>query len=144
MTAETKGLLDTNIIILRDVVNPDELPDEFAISSITLAELYAGIHNINDVADIGIERAQRIEVLRRTELEFDPLPFDVAAARKYGEVVAGVIGVGRKPRRRVADLMIAAVAAANGLDLYTTNPDDYAGLEGIVKVVPVTRPNATR
>jgi predicted nucleic acid-binding protein len=36
--------------------------------------------------------------------------------------------------------MIAAVAAAAGLPLYTTNPDDFDGLEGIVRVVPVSRP----
>jgi predicted nucleic acid-binding protein/antitoxin (DNA-binding transcriptional repressor) of toxin-antitoxin stability system len=42
-----------------------------------------------------------------------------------------------QPRHRVADLMIAAVAAAQGLPLYTANPDDFAGLDRIVEVVPV-------
>jgi tRNA(fMet)-specific endonuclease VapC len=33
--------------------------------------------------------------------------------------------------------MIAAIAIANGLPLYTANPRDFAGIEGL-SVVPVT------
>ena len=36
--------------------------------------------------------------------------------------------------------MIAATAIAEGLPLFTTNPGDYAGLDKLVRVVPVTRP----
>jgi predicted nucleic acid-binding protein len=36
--------------------------------------------------------------------------------------------------------MIAAVAAAQGLPLYTTNPDDFTGLDGIVDVISIRRP----
>ena len=39
-----QGLLDTNILIMRRWVDPAELPDEMAISAITLAELSAGPH----------------------------------------------------------------------------------------------------
>lgn len=80
--------------------------------------------------------------LQRVEATFDPLPFDAEAARQYGAIAAGVVAVGRKPRRREADLMIAAVAAANQLPLFTTNPDDFRGTENIVTVVPVPRPAA--
>jgi predicted nucleic acid-binding protein len=86
------------------------------------------------------ERARRLDVLQRAENEFDPIPFDLEAARSYGRVCAAVIGAGRKPRRRVADLMIAAIAIAEELPLFTTNPDDFKGLEDILTVVPVTRP----
>lgn len=79
-------------------------------------------------------------VLQRAENEFDPIPFDTEAARIYGRVCAAVISSGRKPRRRVADLMIAAIAIAEGLPLFTTNPDDFKGLDGLLTVVPVTRP----
>ena len=48
--------------------------------------------------------------------------------------------IGRTHRQRIADLMIASVAAAQRLPLYTTNPTDFAGLDGIVNVVPVPRP----
>jgi len=66
--------------------------------------------------------------------------FGAEAARIYGRVTAAVIAAGRKPRRRIADLMIAATAIAEDLPLYTTNPGDYAGLEKLIRVVPVTRP----
>lgn len=36
--------------------------------------------------------------------------------------------------------MIASVAAAQALPLYTTNPDEFAGLGDIIEVVPVARP----
>ncbi|MGP4113582.1 type II toxin-antitoxin system VapC family toxin [Streptomyces sp. 4N509B] len=139
------GLIDTNIVILRRWIDPEELPDAMAISAITLAELSAGPHEVrrndeqNDY-DEHTERAKRLDVLQRAENEFDPVPFDAEAARIYGRVCAGVIGAGRKPRRRVADLMIAATAIAEELPLFTTNPNDYAGLEHLLTVVPVTRP----
>jgi len=81
-----------------------------------------------------------LDVLQRAEHEFDPVPFDAEAARAYGRVTAVVIAAGRKPRRRAVDLMIAATALASGLSLFTTNPDDYAGLEGFITIVPVSRP----
>ena len=140
-----QGLLDTSILILRRWIEPDELPEEMAISSVTLAELSAGPHEVRrtdeqDLYDEHEERARRTETLQRVESEFDPVPFDAEAARAYGRVAAAVIAVGRKPRRRITDLMIAATAIAQDLPLFTTNPDDYLGLEKLVRVVPVTRP----
>ncbi|MGW3566562.1 PIN domain-containing protein [Streptomyces sp. NPDC000941] len=140
-----QGLLDTNIMILRKWLNPEELPAEVAISAITLAELSTGPHEVRrneeqDDYDEHAERARRMDVLQRAENEFDPIPFDAEAARIYGRVCAAVISAGRKPRRRVADLMIAAVAIAEDLPLFTTNPDDFKGLDGLLTVVPVTRP----
>lgn len=147
MTAESvqRGLLDTNIMILRSWIAPDELPDEMAISAVTLAELSAGPHDVRtdteqDFYFEAAERARRLDVLQRAEHEFDPIPFDANAARAYGRVTAAVIAAGRKPRRRVVDLMIAATAIAAELPLYTANPDDFAGLSQLVTVIPVTRP----
>jgi beta-glucosidase len=54
---------------------------------------------------------------------------------------AAVIAAGRTPRRGIADLMIAAIAIAEDLPLYTTNPDDFTGLEHLLTIVPVTRPH---
>ena len=150
MTAESarRGLLDTNIMILRSRIAPEELPDEMAISAVTLAELSAGPHEVRPDTDQdayfeAAERARRLDVLQRAEHEFDPIPFDADAARAYGRVSAAVIAVGRKPRRRAVDLMIAATAIAAELPLYTTNPDDFAGLSHLVSVVPVTRPEVS-
>ncbi|SHM97722.1 type II toxin-antitoxin system VapC family toxin [Actinacidiphila paucisporea] len=146
MPAEyAQGLLDTNIVILRRWLDPAELPAEVAITAITLAELSAGPHEVRrneeqSDYDEHTERGRRLDILQRAENEFDPIPFDTEAARIYGRVCAAVIGAGRKPRRRVADLMIAAIAIAEELPLFTTNPDDYKGLDGLLTVVPVTRP----
>ncbi|WP_462186983.1 MULTISPECIES: PIN domain-containing protein [unclassified Frankia] len=139
-----QGLLDTNIMILRRWVDPEELPAEMAITAVTLAELSAGPHEVRrneeqNEYDEHAERARRLDVLQRAENEFDAIPFDAEAARIYGRVCAAVISAGRKPRRRVADLMIAAIAIAEDLPLYTTNPDDFTGLDDLLTVVPVTR-----
>ena len=140
-----RGLLDTNVMILRSRIAPDELPDEMAISAVTLAELSAGPHEVRpdsqqDAYFEAAERARRLDVLQRAEHEFDPIPFDADAARAYGRVTAAVVAAGRKPRRRAVDLMIAATAIAAELPLYTTNPDDFVGLGHLVTVVPVIRP----
>jgi len=147
MTAETRrqGMLDTNIMILRRWIDPAELPDEMAISAITLAELSAGPHQIRrndeqDLYDEHAERARRLEVLQLAESEFDPVPFTAEAARAFGRVTAAVIAAGRRPRRRTADMMIAATALAEHLPLFTTNPDDFSGLSGLMPIVAVTRP----
>src|SRR6266567_2110296 len=151
MTAEVpeQGLLDTNILILRRWIPPDELPGEMAISAVTLAELSAGPHEVRSDAEQAAyfeaaERARRLDVLQRAEHEFDPIPFDADAARAFGRVTAAVIAAGRKPRRRSVDLMIAATAIAAGLPLFTTNPDDFAGLDWLVTVIRVTRPEVRR
>lgn len=140
-----QGLLDTNIMILRKWINPEELPAEMAITAITLAELSAGPHQVRRNAeqndyDEHAERARRTDILQRAENEFDPIPFDAEAARIYGRVCAAVISAGRTPRRRIADLMIASIAIAEALPLFTTNPDDFKGLDDLLAVVPVTRP----
>ena len=103
MTAEParRGLLDTNIMILRSRIAPEELPDEVAISAVTLAELSAGPHEV------------------RPDTEQDAY-FEAA--------------------ERAVDLMIAATAIAAELPLYTTNPDDFTGLDHLVTVIQVTRP----
>ncbi|MGH8971391.1 MAG: type II toxin-antitoxin system VapC family toxin [Actinomycetes bacterium] len=144
MPAEPRqGLLDTNILILRRRLDAADLPEEMAISAVTLAELAAGVHLVRgDDAQARVERARRTDVLQRAEAEFDPIPFDGEAARAFGRISAAVRAIGRAPRRRVADLMIASVAAANGLPLYTTNPTDFTGLADLVTVVPVRRPDA--
>jgi predicted nucleic acid-binding protein len=147
--SHARGLLDTNIVILRRWISPDELPAEMAISAITLAELSAGPHEVRpsdeqDDHDEHAERARRLDVLQRAESEFDPIPFDAEAARVYGRVTAAVIAAGPKPRRRVTDLMIASVAIAEDLPLFTTNPSDFSGLDRLLTVVPVTRPDLPR
>jgi predicted nucleic acid-binding protein len=129
------GLIDTNIVIHLAALDPAELPGEMVISAVTLAELSAGPHHTDDRA----ERARRTSVLQHAEATFEPVPFDADAARAFGLVSAAVCAAGRTPRRRVADLMIASIAIANRLPLYTTNPDDFVGLEDLTTVKAVRR-----
>jgi predicted nucleic acid-binding protein len=129
----SQGVIDTSVVIDLDRVRAHDLPDELAITAITLAELAAGPLATNDPD----ERARRQDRLQRTEATFQALPFDVAAARAYGRVYASVIAAGRKPRSRQVDLLIAATALAADLPLYTRNPDDFAHLTGL-RVVAVS------
>lgn len=140
MPGEThpRGLLDTNVVILRRRIPVDALPTEVAITAVTLAELSAGPHHVRG-DERSAERARRLDVLARAENEFDPIPFDTEAARMFGRVTAAVLSTGRQPRHRIADLMIAAIAAVEELPLYTTNPDDFAGLGELLTVVDVAR-----
>jgi len=127
------GILDTSVVVDLLAIDDALLPAESAITTVTLAELAAGPHATSDV----IQRSIRQERLQWAEATFDALPFDIAAARSYGRVYALVRAARRQPCGRLADLMIASVAAANRLPLYTRNPTDFAGLESLVTVVAV-------
>lgn len=130
----TAGLLDTSIVIdWHDPAVVTALPDEVAISAITAAELAAGPLLAATPAEAARRQARLLEVEGRLE----PLPFDGDVVRSYGLVVAAIVREGRRPRSRFADLLIAATAHANGLDLYTRDADDFAGLEGLVRVIAI-------
>ncbi len=133
MSEPTRGLLDTSVVVDHDVLNLELLPDESAISAITLAELAAGPHATADPE----ERTRRQDRLQWAATTWDPLPFDVDAARAYARVFAAVRAGGRSSRTRLADLLIAATAVSNGLRLYTRNPTDFRGLEQLVTLVAV-------
>ena len=129
-----RGLVDTSVLIDLDVIDPERLPHELAVSAITVAELAAGPHATRDAG----ERARRQDRLQRTEATFDPLPVDRNVARAYGLVYAAVVAAGRKARgRRATDLFIAATALAADLPLYTRNPADFAGLSDLLEIVTV-------
>jgi predicted nucleic acid-binding protein len=131
-----EGVLDTDIIAALTAHDPAELPENLLITAVTLGELSHGPHATDDP----IKRAKRMAVLQHVESTFDVLPYDRDAARLYGQMCAAVIAVGRQPRGRSADLMIAATSASNGLPLYTSNPKDFHGLGDLVEVVAVRRP----
>lgn len=128
-----RGLLDTSVVIDLDLLAAEVLPQEVAVSAITMAELAAGPFAALQVD----ERARRQDRLQRAEAAFDPLPFGVDAARAYGRIFASVREVGRQPRRRTADLLIAATALAESLPLVTRNGDHFAGLENLITIVVV-------
>ena len=129
-----RGILDTSVVIDLERIDASTLPSAVAVTAITMAELAAGPHATDDPA----ERARRQDRLQRAEAAFDPIPFDAEAARAYGRVYAAVTARGRKARgARAVDLLIAAIAASTDLPLCTRNPDDFAGLEGIVTVIGI-------
>lgn len=133
-TKTTRGLLDTSVVIDLEQLDSSKLPDEMAISALTLAELAAGPYAASN-QDVS---ARRLDRLQRTEAAFDPLPFDADAARAYGRIVAAVLEAGRKPRGpRLVDLLIASTALAHRLPIYTRNPTDLIGLEGLLNIHPV-------
>ncbi len=132
-----RGVLDTNtVIMLPHMTDPTVLPAEPLITAVTLAELSVGPL----VASTDAERAARQAHLQQAEADFDPLPFDAPAARVFGRVAASLRRAGRKINARAYDAMIAATALANGLPVYTCNPNDFGGIDGL-EVVPVTLPN---
>lgn len=129
-----KGLLDTSVLIDLDAAS--SLPDEGAISTLSLAELAAGPHAVR----VAAERARRQQRIQWAEASFEALPFDDACARAYGSVFAAVANAGRKPRGgRAVDLLIAATAVAHSLPLYTHNARDFAALESLLNVVDASR-----
>lgn len=129
-----RGVIDTSVIIDLETIDPEVLPAELAVSSITLAELAAGPHATDDPE----ERARRQDRLQRAEAAFDPLPFDADSARAYGRIFSAVTASGRKARgARAVDLLIAATACAEDLPLFTRNGEDFRSLEGVLDVYEV-------
>jgi toxin FitB len=125
-----KAVLDTSVLIATDV---RELEGELAISAASLAELHFGVLV---TVDAGI-RAERLRRLSELQRKFDALPIDEAVAVSYGQLAAAVARVGRQPRSRVTDLLIAATAHAHGARLYTRNAADLVGLELLIDIAAV-------
>jgi tRNA(fMet)-specific endonuclease VapC len=139
VSAADAGLLDTStLILLGRLRDPSVLPTHPLISAVTLAELTVGPL----VASTDEERIARQAHLQQAEADFEPIPFDAAAARAFGRVAASLRTSGRKPAARSYDAMIAAIALANDLPLYTCNPGDFAGIDGL-SVVVVPHPDVT-
>ena len=121
-----RGLLDTTIFIARESGRPvdvSRLPEESAVSVITIAELHAGVLAAADT-DI---RARRLATLESVA-DIQALPVDDAAARVWARMRVHLAQSGR--RVRVNDLWIAAVAAANQLPVVTQD-DDFDSVRGV-------------
>lgn len=119
-----RGILDTSTLVDLVTLDPAQLPAEPLITAITLAELSIGplVARSEDV------RAARQSVLQQAEADFDPIPFDGAAARAFGRVASSLRLAGRKPAARAYDALIAATAIAHELPLFTSNPADFRGI----------------
>lgn len=122
-----RGLIDTSVVIALPQIDEDQLPGEPLISAVTLAELTIGPL----VASDDLERARRMAVLQQVEADFEPVPFDAACARAFGQVAASLRRADRKVAARAYDALIAATAMAHGIPLYTANPADVDGVDGL-------------
>lgn len=128
----SRGLIDTSVAIDLETVDVSRLPEEIAISALTLAELACGPF----ATEKALDRAQRQGHLQRIEATFECLDFDPMCARAFGPIYAATLAIGRKARgSRSVDLMIAASARAHRLPLYTLNAVDFAGLDDLVEIV---------
>ena len=132
----TEGILDTSTVILLERLDEADLPDEPLITAVTLAELSVGPL----IATEDEERAARQARLQQAEADFDPLPFDADAARAFGRVAASLRHAVRTVQARAYDAMIAAIAIANRLPLYTVNPSDFEGI-GDLDLRGITHPD---
>jgi predicted nucleic acid-binding protein len=130
MDADLRAVLDTSVVMATDV---PPLAGELAISAATVAELHFGVLVAHEQA-IRADRLRRLSILQR---KFDPLPVDEAVAASYGQLAATVAAVGRPPRARTMDLLIAATAHAHSTRLYTRNASALAGADGLMEIVPI-------
>jgi predicted nucleic acid-binding protein len=121
-----RGLLDTTVFIAREsgrAIDANMLPDESAVSVITIAELHAGVLAAPDTDT----RARRLATLESVA-DMYALPVDASAARIWAQLRVHLAETGR--RVRINDLWIAAVAAANQLPVVTQD-DDFDPVMGV-------------
>ncbi len=122
-----RAILDTSVLIAGEAPEGYDL----AISAVSLGELHFGLL----LADDDEERARRAQRLAAIEAAFTPLPVDAAVARAWGSLAALVRRRGAQPRRRNADLLIAATAQVHDAVLLTRNAKDFALVGDLVDVV---------
>ncbi len=119
-------LLDTSVLIRGDAP-PDDV--DSSISTISIAELHFGLL----IARNEESRAIRAARLGAIEARYpDPLPVDDVVAREWGRLKAAVAQRGGKPRKRTADLGIAATANVQGAELITHNLKDFKIIDDLV------------
>ena len=127
-----RGLLDTSVFIASESGRPLDmarLPDESAISVVTLAELHAGVLAAGDTATRAIRMAT-LDALGDIEI----LPIDAPAALAWAQL--RVLLAEARRRINVNDLWIAATAASRGLPVVTQD-DDFAAVDGMAGLVVV-------
>jgi predicted nucleic acid-binding protein len=113
-----KGLLDTSVFIAREAGRPLEgLPDEPAVSVITLGELHLGVLRARDAQT----RARRLRTVSRVERDYDAIPIDAEVARTFASIIAEARAAGR--RLSAMDAWIAATAVRHGLVVFTQDAD---------------------
>lgn len=130
------GVLDTSTVLRIDELSEGDMPNEPVITTITLAELTAGPLVAQDLE---IRSARQMQLQSAESSYGDPLPFDVEAARMFGHVAADLREAGNKGKARAFDVLIGAIARADGLPVYTFNPGDFEPITDLeVVALPTT------
>jgi len=122
-----RGVLDTSVFIARERdrrLDEKRLPDEGAVSVVTLAELNLGVH----LASTEEARARRLATVSAVSATYIALPIDEDVASAFAELVASARQAGRRPK--VQDAWIAATARAHGAAIFTQD-SDFDGLPGL-------------
>ena len=122
----TRRLADTSVFIANESGRPlqtQNLPDEIAISVITIGELRAGVLAATDLAT----RDRRLSTLTHA-LGLKPLPIDELVADAWANLRVTLRD--RRVRMPVNDSWIAATAIVHGL-LLITQAADYVELPGL-------------
>jgi predicted nucleic acid-binding protein len=127
-----RALLDKSVVIDYPANAVAAHASSAAVSTITLAELSYGLHTADPL--LNAAREQRYHWITDN---FDPIPFDTCAARVYGALCAAVRAVGRDPKPRRFDLLIAAVAVSLGIPLITRNEADFTGIHDRLTIIAV-------
>lgn len=126
-----RGLADTSVFIARESGRPLDsaaLPDELAVSVITIGELRAGV-----LAARSLEARDRRLATLSDALRLDPIPIDEAVARDWARLRVALRDAGQ--RMPVNDSWIAATAMA--LDVPVVTQDgDFPELD-VLRVVQV-------
>lgn len=123
-------MLDTSVFIASESgrpLNEDLLPEEAAVSVVTLAELQAGVLAARDT-QTRARRMATLDVLNDIEI----LPIDVDVARIWAQLRVSLAEAGR--RINVNDLWIAATAARHRLPVVSQD-DDFQAVDGMAGVV---------
>ena len=123
----TRGLADTSVFIAAETgreLDVDRLPDEIAVSIITIGELRAGVLAAADVD----ARDRRLSTLMRA-LELQPIPVDEDVADAWARL--RILLRDHELRMPINDSWIAATALALGVPIVTQDADylELAGLD---------------
>ncbi len=123
------GLADTSVFIAREAARPAsaDLPEEMAVSVITVGELRLGVLMAADVE----ARQRRLSTLQLASA-VEPLPVDDLVAEAWAGLVARLRSEGR--RMPLNDSWIAATALAHDMPVVTQDDDFAADLPGLTVI----------
>jgi predicted nucleic acid-binding protein len=125
----TAGIADTSVFIARESgrsLDVSALPDDLAVSIITIGELRAGV-----LAAVDIETRDRRLATFSAAQALDPIPVDEPVADAWARLRILLRDSGQ--RMPVNDSWVAATAIALGVAIVTQD-DDYVDVPGLVVI----------